>query len=79
MNAAMGMTSASMAAGVAMVWNAKEPRPTATTTAISASVGQSRPPVRRHNRKAAAAAMRKAALLSAFVGSAQNAPSRRSQ
>src|SRR6266446_6517402 len=56
--------------------------PTATTTTISASAGQSREPslplCQRHSQNAAAAAIRNAALVSALAGSAQNDASVRS-
>src|SRR5262244_2968988 len=79
MKIAMGITSASTAPRVAKVWNANEPMPTATTTMISASTGQSREPARRQSQNAAAAAIRNAALVSALAGSAQNDASVRSQ
>jgi hypothetical protein len=79
MKTAIGITSASIAPRVATVWKANEPRPTATTTTISTSTGQSRAPLRRHSTNAAAAAMRNAALVSALAGSAQNDTSMRSQ
>ncbi len=79
MKTAIGMVSHSAAQRVATVWKMKEPTPTTAASAISAATGQSRPPARRYCQKAAAAASRKAILLTALTGSAQNDGSVRSQ
>gem|GEM_PF-7135030 len=77
MNSAIGITSASIDQCTASVWNRNEPIPTIPVRMASASAGGS--PRTSARRQSSAAAIRKAALVSALTGSAQKAGPVRSQ